>query len=116
MELIMVCLGRPEDVEKGTRLHQLLNTLLSDTLTPEEKIKAIKHDYNIVTTVELEGGLATMCNLSDHIEEKAIQRGISEERFSNLRAVMENLNLTAEQAMDVLNVPQEERAQYMAKL
>ena len=36
--------------------------------------------------------------------------------LENLRAVMTNLNLTAEKAMDVLNVPQEERAKYLQQL
>ena len=36
--------------------------------------------------------------------------------LENLRAVMTNLNLSAEQAMEALNVPQEERAEYMEKL
>ena len=78
MELIMVCLGRPDDAKKGTELHQLLATVFSDELTPEEKIDKMKNEYNIVTTVELEGGLAKMCNLSEYIEEKGIQKGIQQ--------------------------------------
>ena len=42
--------------------------------------------------------------------------GRSEGMLANLHAIMVNLNFTAEKAMDVLNVPQEERAQYVAKL
>ena len=76
MELVMVCLGRPENARQGTELHQLLTTVLSEKLTPEEKKLAMKRDYGIATTVELEGGLAKMCNLSDYIEEKAIERGM----------------------------------------
>lgn len=76
MELVMVCLGRPENARQGTELHQLLTTVLSEKLSPEEKKLAMKRDYDIATTVELEGGLAKMCNLSDYIEEKAIEKGI----------------------------------------
>ena len=36
--------------------------------------------------------------------------------LENLQAVMTNLNLTAEKAMDVLNVPQEERTKYLQQL
>ncbi len=78
MELVMVCLGKPEHSEKGTELHKLLTTVLSDTLTPEEKKNTMKHKYDIVTSVELEGGLAKMCNLSDYIEEKALEKGRAE--------------------------------------
>lgn len=42
--------------------------------------------------------------------------GRLEEKVENLRAIMKNLQLTVEKAMDVLEVPQEERAQYMAKI
>ena len=76
MELVMVCLGRFEHKEKGTKLHQLLSTVLAGNLTPQEKIDIMKNEYDIVTTVDLEGGLAKMCNLSDYIEEKGIQRGV----------------------------------------
>ena len=39
--------------------------------------------------------------------------GKIEQQLTNLRALMTNMRLSAEKAMDVLNVPQEERAQYM---
>ncbi|MBP3570135.1 MAG: hypothetical protein J6K04_13345 [Lachnospiraceae bacterium] len=78
MELVMICLGRPEDAANGTELHQLLTVVLSDKLTPEEKIDMMRDDFNIVTSVELEGGLAKMCNLSEYIEEKGLRRGIEQ--------------------------------------
>ena len=78
MELVLVCLGSSENAEKGTELHQLLTTVLSEVLTPDEKIEKLKEEYDIVTTVELEGGLASMCNLSDYIEEIGIQKGIEQ--------------------------------------
>ena len=76
MELVMVCLGDFEHKDKGTKLHQLLSTVLSKKLVPQEKIEVMKKEYDIVTTLDLEGGLAKMCNLSDYIEEKGLQRGV----------------------------------------
>ena len=76
MELVLVCLGTPESENKGNELHGLLDTLLSRELTPQEKEKIIYNDYGIETTVELEGGLREMCNLSDLIEERGIAKGI----------------------------------------
>ena len=78
MELVMVCLGRPKKAEKGTELHQLLTVVLSDELSPEEKLEVMHKEFDIVTTVEMEGGLVKMCNLSDYIEEKAMQKGIEQ--------------------------------------
>ena len=34
----------------------------------------MKKEYDIVTTVELEGGVAKMCNLSDYVWEKAMEQ------------------------------------------
>lgn len=45
--------------------------------------------------------------------EEGIALGKIEQQLVNLRALMTNMRLSAEKAMDVLNVPLEERAQYM---
>lgn len=42
--------------------------------------------------------------------------GKVEQQLANLQTIMKNLKLTAENAMDVLEIPQEERAQYIANL
>lgn len=75
MELVLVCLGTPKSKNEGNELHGLLGTLLSPDLTPQEKETIIYNDYGIETTVELEGGLREMCNLSDLIEERGIEKG-----------------------------------------
>ena len=98
MELVIVCLGRTENANKGTELHKLLTTVLSEKLSPEKKIEVMKNEYNIVTTVEMEGGLAKMCNLSDYIEEKGIQRGIEQGIFRTLFTLVQKSRLTLEEA------------------
>ena len=58
-----------------------------------------------------------MCNLSQGAIEKGIQKGIQkgygqgreEERIASVRNLMQNLHMTAEDAMKALNVPQEDR-------
>lgn len=37
--------------------------------------KRLNQQYGIVTSIELEGGLVQMCNLSELIEEKGIEKG-----------------------------------------
>ena len=79
MELVMVYLGREETAEeKGTELHGLLSTVLSDRLKPEEKKTILKQEYDIAISVELEGGLVRMCNLSEAIAEKNLEQGIEQ--------------------------------------
>ena len=41
----------------------------------KEKKVILAQDYDIVTSTELEGGLVSMCNLSEAIEARAIERG-----------------------------------------
>ena len=76
MEMVLVCLGSPESKNKENDLHGLLDTVLSPDLKPEEKARILTNDYNIPTTMEQEGGLRHMCNLSDLIEERGIEKGI----------------------------------------
>ena len=111
MEMVMICLGRRKNAEKGTELHQLLTTVLSEELTPEEKIKVMKEEYDIVTSVELEGGLAKMCNLSDYIEEKGIEKGIEQGARGKLEEQVQKKiqkNKTIEQIADELEAEMEE--------
>ena len=49
---------------------------LSDKLSPREKEKILEEEYEIETTVEMEGGMQQMCNLSERIEERGIKKGI----------------------------------------
>ena len=99
LEVIMVYLGRENETEKGTKLHGILTTLLSETLTVPEKKKRLQNDYGIATSIELEGGLNQMCNLSDLIEERGIQKGkalgrtegLTEGRTEGLKALIATL-------------------------
>ena len=78
MELVLVCLGAQNAENTGNELHGLLDTLFSSELAPQEKETILSNDYHIETTVELEGGLREMCNLSDLIEERGIEKGIEQ--------------------------------------
>ena len=55
-----------------------------------------------------------MCNLSKGVEERGIaiglERGIETTTLNAIRNLMETLKLTAEQAMETLKVPKEEKA------
>ena len=76
LETVMIYMGKEETVKKGTRLHGLLNTVLSEHLKPNEKKSILKQEYDIMTSVELEGSMVKMCNLSEVIAERATERGL----------------------------------------
>ena len=78
MEIVMVCLGKEEHARNGNCLHGMLSTLLSQKLTPKEKEQRLSAEYDFETSTELEGGLRQMCNLSDLVEERGIEKGREE--------------------------------------
>lgn len=52
--------------------------MFSERLQPEEKEKILESDYSFITSIEVEGGLRQMCNLSDLVEERGIKKGIEQ--------------------------------------
>ena len=48
--------------------------------------------------------------------EKGIEKGVESNLLDNLKKIMAGLNYTAQQAMDLLQVPAADRPKYMAKL
>ena len=52
--------------------------------------------------------------LRESEREYGIEIGRDEERIANIRKMMINLNLTVEQAMDAIEIPEEKRREYWA--
>ena len=63
---------------------------------------------------------ADMCQAIDDMRkesmEKGIEKGAESNLLDNLKKIMTGLNYTAQQAMDLLQVPAADRPKYMAKL
>ena len=61
-----------------------------------------------------------MCQAIDDMRkesmEKGIEKGAESNLLDNLKKIMAGLNYTAQQAMDLLQVPAADRPKYMAKL
>ena len=57
-----------------------------------------------------------MCNLSEGVAERAMEQGIEKEKLANLKRIIKNMKLTAEQAMNALEIPMSERRRYMSLL
>ena len=58
-------------------MHRLLATLFTDTLNAKEKIDIINTEYDIPIESDIEEGVSIMCNLSQGIEDKALEKGKS---------------------------------------
>ena len=76
LSVVMIPLPKNEDASFGNELHKLLTTALSSQMTPEEKEDILEHTYGIPMTYELKEATTKMCNLSDLVEERGIQKGM----------------------------------------
>ncbi len=54
-----------------------------------------------------------MCNLSKGVREKGRAEGRADGIMSSIKSLMETMNLSIEQAMAALKVPENERQKYM---
>ena len=79
LEVIILSLGDAEN-EADCSILNLLNTLFSSSLLPNEKKKVLSEKYNIAMTAELESEVQRMCNLSTAIENQGINKGRVEGR------------------------------------
>ena len=71
-------------------------------------------------TTELEGCVSDMCNISDLLVEESEERGKLEGEMKatldNIRTLMKKLNQTEEEAMDTLDIKEEDREEYRRRL
>lgn len=123
LTVIMICLGNPEHGSYEGIL-KLLGVLLSSEMNPKEKKEILEHDFDIPMTEVLERQVTEMCNLSKGVEEKGIQKGIQKgiekgyeaAELQNIKNLMQKLKMTAEQAMDTLDIASEKRAKYSSMI
>ena len=123
LTVVMVCLGHAGD-DNYTGILKLLDVLLSSEKEAEEKKKILQEDFDIAMTKTLESEVSAMCNLSKGVEERGIaiglergmERGLEAATLNAIRNLMETLKLTAEQAMEALKVPEEEKVKYAGML
>lgn len=115
MSVIMVCLGRPES-ENYEGVLKLLGVLLSQKMEYSEKQRILESEFEIPMKEKFGSEVSSMCNLSDGVEARGIEKGITSNTLRSVRNLMETLQLTAEQAMDALKIPEEEREKYMKML
>ena len=101
-----------EGMESRHDIIRLLSTLLSTTETVEKRKQILEKEFNIPMTKEIEEEVLEMCNLGMAVDMNATERTWLE----SIKKMMKNLKLTAEQAMDALEIPKSDQARYAAKL
>ena len=78
---------------------------------------ALTGDERFIEILVGEGGKPKdMCEVLDRAEARGEARGVDKSRLESIRNVMEGLKYTAQQAMDLLKIPENEQPKYLAKL
>ena len=90
MTVVMICLN--EKMEKKTDFLDMMNTLLSQTKTVEEKKRELEGKFHISMETKLGEKVNLMCNLSDLVEERGIRKGRKEERKEAICIMLEMLS------------------------
>jgi len=77
LQLIGISDVLPEH-DKTYEMHRLLSALFSDKLTAAEKINIINKEYDIPVENSIMEEVNVMCNLSQGIEDRALEKGLAE--------------------------------------
>lgn len=107
MTAVMICLGSADN-ENSRRVLKLLEVLLSSKVQAEEKKQILRDEFDIKMTQTFDEEVSVMCNLSKGIKEEGRAEGLIEA----IRNLMKNMQLTSEQAMAALSVPETEYSKY----
>ena len=74
-------------------MHRLLSALFSNTLSASEKINIINKEYDIPVENSIMEEVNVMCNLSQGIEDRALEKGLAEGRTSGMAVAQMNIIL-----------------------
>ena len=128
---VFVLLGDEEEKEAEGVL-RLLDVLFRSEKGIEERKRILEEEFDIAMNEDMEMEVRHMCNLSKGVEDRGFRKGVvvgtengivkgreeglkegrEEEKLNSIRSLMKKLNLTLEQAMDVLDVPKSEQEKY----
>ncbi len=109
--LNIVMIGLAKEIpprEEKYELHRLLGTLLSQTMTAEQKLKLMKQEYDIpVDRRSIREEVKIMCNLSEGVEEMGYAKGEAAGK-SEIILKMHEKGYSLEQIMDVTDMSEAE--------
>lgn len=123
LEVVMICLGNPDD-ENHKDVIKFIDTITTGELTPENRLRTLKNVYGIEITKQIKDEVTTMCNVSYGIERRAMNKGIAEGEargeargieiaiVNSVRKLMKNFNISLEQALKGLEIPESEYPKY----
>ena len=111
----MICLGDTED-DNCTGLIKMLSILLSAEMEVEDKKRRLHDEFDLAMTKEMEKEMISMCDYGQMVARKNLEKGVVEGLVSAIKKMIANADMTPEQAMNVLDIPENKRDMYKAKL
>ena len=111
--------GEQED-ENKQRLLELLKILFIKNLAVEDKKKQLQKTYGILMEKEIDKEVMDMCNFSDFIEQRGIEKGLEKGKVETtilyVTKLMQSINISAVDAMNMLDVEEDIRPAILQSL
>lgn len=110
--LNIVLVGIAEDLPEKTEkyeLHRLLGALLSSKLNVDEKLDIIGNEFRIPLESDIRKDVSEMCNLSQGIEERGVEKGLAEaairmyKKGYSIEQISDILAMDIERVKDIVN-------------
>ncbi len=94
----------------------MLSTLLSKSISTEDKKKRLSEEFNIPMTKELEGGVRNMCNLSQGVYDDGFNDGYDygydESLIEGIKNLMDGTDWDIDKCMNILKISDDKREKY----
>lgn len=91
---VFINLNADKTMKSQNKLISMLSTLLSNNIKPQEKKRLLESEYGIKMSVELESEVSAMCNLSEIVEERGIEKGMEKGRFNTIYELVHSGDLS----------------------
>ncbi len=114
LTVLMIGLGSAETADRP--ILQLLDVLLSAETKPDAKKAILEKDFDIPMTSAMSEEANIMCNLGEGIREQAVQETQQKTWLQAVLNLMKSLNLSAEEAINALAIPDEERQSLLERI
>lgn len=108
LTIMMLGLGKADEA-KDEPILRLLDVLLSTETTPEKKKEILEQDFDIPMSTKIQMETNIMCNLGEGIRERAFEQATRAMRISTVQNLMQSLKLSAEEAINAMGVPDEDK-------
>ena len=114
MTVIMIGLGSEQTADRP--ILRLLDVLLSAETKPDMKKAILERDFDIPMTSAMSEEANIMCNLGEGIYEQAYEQATQKARLEAVLNLMKSLNFSAEEAINALAIPEEERQSLLERI